>query len=52
MRMEGARVWILPNPSGRNRAFTLDRLVEAYRQLYLEVVTVSSGENVVKTLVQ
>ena len=33
-RMEGAAVWILPNPSGRNRAFALDRLVEAYRQLY------------------
>lgn len=32
-RMEGAVVWILPNPSGRNRAFALDRLVEAYRQL-------------------
>jgi TDG/mug DNA glycosylase family protein len=32
-RMEGAVVWILPNPSGRNRAFALDRLVESYRQL-------------------
>jgi TDG/mug DNA glycosylase family protein len=31
----GASVWILPNPSGRNRAFTLDKLVDAYRQLYL-----------------
>ena len=31
----GARVWVLPNPSGRNRAFTLDQLVSAYRQLYL-----------------
>jgi TDG/mug DNA glycosylase family protein len=30
-----ASVWILPNPSGRNRAFTLDQLVNAYRQLYL-----------------
>ena len=34
--MNGAAVWVLPNPSGRNRAFTLDRLVEAYRQLYQE----------------
>lgn len=34
-RMEGAAVWVLPNPSGRNRAFSLDALVEAYRQLYL-----------------
>lgn len=34
-RMEGAAIWVVPNPSGRNRAFALDRLVEAYRQLYL-----------------
>lgn len=31
----GALVWVLPNPSGRNRAFTLGQLVSAYRQLYL-----------------
>jgi TDG/mug DNA glycosylase family protein len=30
-----AAVWVLPNPSGRNRAFTLDQLVNAYRQFYL-----------------
>ena len=29
-----AAVWVLPNPSGRNRAFTLDQLVNAYRQFY------------------
>lgn len=34
-RMEGAIIWVLPNPSGRNRAFSLDGLVDAYRQLYL-----------------
>jgi TDG/mug DNA glycosylase family protein len=28
-----AIAWILPNPSGRNRAFGLDALVEAYRAL-------------------
>jgi TDG/mug DNA glycosylase family protein len=28
------KVWILPNPSGRNLAFSLDQLVEAYRQLH------------------
>jgi G:T/U-mismatch repair DNA glycosylase len=28
----GATVWVLPNPSGLNRA-TLDKLVEAYREL-------------------
>lgn len=30
-----ASVWVLPNPSGRNRAFTQDQLVGAYRQLRL-----------------
>lgn len=29
----GATTWVLPNPSGRNRAFTLEQLVEAYRGL-------------------
>lgn len=33
-RMEGAEVWILPNPSGRNRTFSFDRLIEAYRGLH------------------
>ena len=28
-----ASVWVLPNPSGRNLAFSLAQLVEAYRQL-------------------
>jgi TDG/mug DNA glycosylase family protein len=35
--IEGSAVWVLPNPSGLNRAFTLDRLVEAYRQLHMAV---------------
>ena len=30
----GVGVWVLPNPSGRNRAFSLDRLVGAYSQLH------------------
>lgn len=29
----GAGVWVLPNPSGLNRAFGLDALVAAYREL-------------------
>ena len=29
----GAAVWVLPNPSGLNRAFRLDALVSAYREL-------------------
>jgi len=30
----GSAVWVLPNPSGRNRAYGLDQLVSEYRQLY------------------
>ena len=30
-----ATVWVLPNPSGRNLAFSQEQLVAAYRQLYL-----------------
>lgn len=37
-RMEGAIVWVLPNPSGRNRAFTLDALVDAYRPLHRQTL--------------
>jgi TDG/mug DNA glycosylase family protein len=29
----GTMAWVLPNPSGLNRAFTLDALVEAYSEL-------------------
>jgi TDG/mug DNA glycosylase family protein len=32
-----AAVWVLPNPSGRNRAFSLEQLVAAYRELHLAV---------------
>jgi TDG/mug DNA glycosylase family protein len=31
--LAGAQVWVLPNPSGLNRAFSLDALVSAYRDL-------------------
>ncbi|MBR7512750.1 hypothetical protein KC219_21565, partial [Mycobacterium tuberculosis] len=40
-RMQGASVWVLPNPSGRNLAFSLDELVDAYRQLRLQAKAVS-----------
>lgn len=33
----GAVAWLLPNPSGRNRAFSLDALTMAYRELRLFV---------------
>lgn len=29
----GAEVWVLPNPSGLNRGFSLDALVSSYRDL-------------------
>ena len=37
----GALVWLLPNPSGLNRNFTLDSLVSAYREMR---VAVAAGE--------
>jgi TDG/mug DNA glycosylase family protein len=40
LHVGGAAVWILPNPSGLNCAFTLDSLVTAYRKL-LETLKVS-----------
>lgn len=30
----GAKVWVLPNPSGLNRGFSLDDLVKHYTELY------------------
>jgi TDG/mug DNA glycosylase family protein len=51
-RMQGAAIWVVPNPSGRNRAFALDRLVEAYRQLYLQVVDLSNDGALVKPVSQ
>lgn len=32
-RLGGARVWLLPNPSGLNRSFTRARLIDAYAAL-------------------
>ena len=36
-RFGGARAWVLPNPSGLNRAFGLESLVDAYRAFHLAV---------------
>lgn len=33
----GAKVWVLPNPSGLNRGFTLDDLVNHYRELLVAI---------------
>jgi double-stranded uracil-DNA glycosylase len=35
----GARAWVLPNPSGLNRAFDLDALVTAYREVRVAVAS-------------
>jgi TDG/mug DNA glycosylase family protein len=35
----GARAWVLPNPSGLNRSFSLDALVSAYRELRITVAS-------------
>ena len=32
-RLGGARLWVLPNPSGLNASWTLPRLAEAFREL-------------------
>ena len=44
----GAMVWLLPNPSGLNRGFSQDMLVQAYRELreaLAENVPIMSGES-------
>jgi len=33
----GSAVWVLPNPSGLNRAFTISMLTDAYRELFKAV---------------
>jgi double-stranded uracil-DNA glycosylase len=35
----GARTWVLPNPSGLNRSYSVDALVSAYRELRIAVAT-------------
>ena len=32
--LSGSAVWVLPNPSGLNRAFTIGKLTNAYRELF------------------
>ena len=36
----GSRVWVVPNPSGLNRGFTLDDLVTSYGELYAEIQSI------------
>ena len=37
----GARAWVVPNPSGLNRGFSLDALVTAYREVRIAVASTS-----------
>jgi TDG/mug DNA glycosylase family protein len=37
LEFAGAIAWVLPNPSGLNRGFTLDALVRAYSELHSAV---------------
>jgi len=37
----GAHSWVVPNPSGLNRAFDLDALVTAYREVRVAVASTS-----------
>jgi TDG/mug DNA glycosylase family protein len=39
----GATAWVLPNPSGLNRSFTLDALVSAYAELQGAVLPRTHG---------
>jgi TDG/mug DNA glycosylase family protein len=45
-RMQGASVWVLPNPSGRNRAFNLAQLVDAYGAFYRQVAATRIAKEV------
>jgi len=40
----GTMAWILPNPSGLNKAFTLDALVKAYSELHTALRTAPSPQ--------
>jgi TDG/mug DNA glycosylase family protein len=44
--LAGTMVWVLPNPSGLSRNFTLDALVEAYSELQREL----AASNILKRL--
>jgi len=37
----GSKTWVLPNPSGLNRSFSLDKLVRAYSELRIALDGVS-----------
>jgi TDG/mug DNA glycosylase family protein len=42
----GATTWVLPNPSGLNRRFTIEALSSSYGQLHEELVSLDGGRAV------
>ncbi|HVI53655.1 MAG TPA: G/U mismatch-specific DNA glycosylase [Luteibacter sp.] len=47
--MHDSTVWVLPNPSGRNRSFTLERLVGVYRPLHVGAASAAMADLVART---
>lgn len=43
--MAGATIWVLPNPSGRNLAFSTEQLVGAYRELHAAAFAVDAASS-------
>jgi len=41
----GAQAWVLPNPSGLNRGFTMDALVVAYREMRIAIEAKTRDES-------
>lgn len=48
-RFEGARVFVLPNPSGRNASFSYARMLAAFRGLTREVRSLDRASSPVRT---
>lgn len=48
----GTTAWILPNPSGLNRSFTLEALVSAYRELRAALAEPRSAGSAVERTVR
>jgi TDG/mug DNA glycosylase family protein len=44
-RLEGARVFVLPNPSGRNANFSYAEMLAAFRRLRRVLVTAGSSRS-------
>jgi TDG/mug DNA glycosylase family protein len=38
-------VWVLPNPSGLNRGYSLEKLVDSYQSFYTEITNATAGNS-------